>query len=140
MRTMKIIRWIAVIPGAVICAIVGNWIVGYIVNFWQDDDWGWHWLQVIHEYLLIAMQSFWEPLIFIVSGMFIAPSYKREAGFFLFGGTVMIALGILALAISKEYFFTVRNYVFYICHFAGCAASFLFLPSNDAEFKKNWKE
>lgn len=129
--------WIAVLPGAVLGAILVNFIAKIITEYWQDDG-GWKWLHSAYFYLTYAFLSFVFPIAFSVIGMKIAPKYKRETGVFLIA--IMIVYGIFIISIYIFYSHawpTIKSDVFFVFHILGCLLSFSYLPKNDNEFETN---
>ena len=88
----KRLSWIAVVPGALGTALIGRFIIGYIGELWRNISGWWPWLHSIDEYLILSFQSYWEVIIFIVAGMYIAPDHKRKTGVFLIA--TMITAGL----------------------------------------------
>lgn len=137
------LRWIAVLPGAVIGGLFISFITKYITQFWQDD-WGWAWLHSVYFYFTYGLMSLIMPVAYTIIGMRIAPSYRRETGIFLI--SIMIIYTVILVALT--FFVTTGDYnyklegksiVYFVFQFLGCLISFMFLPKNDQEFMEQWE-
>jgi hypothetical protein len=137
----RILLWIAVLPGAVIAAIVLTIVVKYSFQFWHDDPDDWHWLRMLHYFISRAVESFAFPLIFVILGMAIAPNFKRETGIFLIAMMIVYVLTLLVLFVSfgvVESYLNTNSVIFYVFHFFGCIAAFFYIPKSDEHFKESW--
>lgn len=137
----RILLWIAVLPGAVIAAIILTFIFKYSFQFWHDDPDDWHWLRMLHYFISRAVESFAFPLMFVLSGMVIAPQFKRETGIFLIAIMIVYVLTLLVLLmvydITSSYLNT-DSVIFYIFHFFGSIIAFFYIPKSDEDFKNEF--
>jgi len=131
---INIFRWIGILPIAILGAMILGVIIKYVLDFWQEDIFDWNWLKVVHLYWVQVTQSILFPISFVIIGMKIAPSYKRETGVFLIAIMIIAAAGMLVMSLFlKNLELGAKDYVFYVFHFLGSICSFAFLPKNDLE-------
>lgn len=138
----RVLLWIAVLPGAVIAAVILTIIFKYTLQFWHDDSDDWHWLTTLHYFISRAFESFLFPLIFVITGMAIAPNFKRETGIFLISMMMVYVLTLLMLFIIfgiVPWYLNTDSTIFYTFHFLGCIVSFYCVPESDEHFKAYWK-
>lgn len=138
----SILRWIAVLPGAVLGGFIITLLAKYITEFWQDD-WGLAWLHTTYFYMTYALMSMVMPISYTIIGMRIAPSFKRETGIFLIAAMIVYTVIFILLTIylnngNYKYVLNAKSIVYFVFQFLGCLISFTFIPLNDESFNENW--
>lgn len=94
------IRWLAVIPGAVVCAMLVTFPIHWLIVIVADSEIISAFPADTFEYLAYA---FFTPFNLIVSGSYIAPAYKLQTG-----RTLSV---ILALMYTYVIFFSDANFL-----------------------------
>ena len=84
-KTVQVLRWLAVLPGALLCALIVNfpihWVVMLIQHFGSISIDAETPIAAINpEMLELLGYAFFNPFIIIISGAYIAPRFKFQTG------------------------------------------------------------
>jgi hypothetical protein len=95
----KTLRWIGVLPCAIIACVVSYLIVQYVYSFLQDSD---SWAVL---YVIPIICSCLSGAIFILAGVYIAPSYRSNvAGVLLIIALLLAGATIYVDILHRDYF------------------------------------